>query len=88
MRKKVRAVLPCPHCGQKIRFNEPNPAYLLKTNPRVWEKRFEKKRELRSAITCPYKNCQKAFSLIVTPRKIRLSKRVSKVEHELAELLG
>lgn len=52
------------------------------------EKAFEKKRETRSAITCPYKNCRKALTMIVTPKKIRLSKRVSKAERTLLELLS
>ena len=82
MRKTIRKVIPCPHCGQEIRFNEPNPAYLLKRKPKV-----SKKLETRSVITCQYKNCQKAMTMIVTPRKIRLSKRVSKVERTLSELL-
>lgn len=88
MRKTVRAVLPCPYCGQKIRFNEDNPAYLMKTNPKVWKKRFEKKREVRSVIICPHKNCQKAFAVVVTPRKIRLSKRISKIGRILIDMLG
>jgi len=87
MRKTIRKAIPCPHCGQEIRFNEPNLAYLLKTNSKVWDKRLEKKLEARSVITCPYKNCRKAMAMIVTPRKIRLSKRVSKVERTLSELL-
>ena len=87
MRKTVRAVLPCPYCGQKIRFNEDNPAYLLKTNPKMY-KWLEKKRERRRITTCPYKNCQQAFAVVVTPRKIRLSKRISKIDSILIDMLG
>lgn len=84
MRKTVRGVQSCPHCGQKIRFNESNPAYLKKQG----HIKPEKKAVTRRIIKCPYKNCEKPISVKVTPRRIKLSKRVPHVERVLLEMLS
>ena len=98
MRKTVRADLECPHCGQEIRFNERNPAFLKK---QLIEETREKIRKLqkylgdlekktlvrKTTFTCPYKDCGKLVYEKVTPRKIVLSKRVPKALRVTANLM-
>ena len=76
MKKYIRVTLPCPHCGQNIKFNKIRPK-LISPPQKSYGYIFK----------CPYKNCRKLVSAKVTDRKIKLSKRIPKVERTFYDLL-
>jgi hypothetical protein len=76
MRKTIRATLPCPHCGQPIKFRERRVIVDGKVRWRV------------SMARCPHSDCQKEFSVKVGARKIKLSKRAPKDLKLIGSLLG
>ena len=99
MRKTVRVVLKCPHCGQEVRYIFRNPAYTKKVKmERIRDQITELQTQLeklekeipqdKRAFKCPYKDCKKLVYAKITSRTIKLSKRVPKSLRILSEGMG